>query len=157
MVCSFRVYVDKFVKGVIADQVSCNVQPPFTVTRSVLPLDFYPDWDEERCRYPFDAGLMVGVDRTHTLAPDRLGPALQNDDVIREAQVAVNRPLDILRRAVMLLDAFPQLRQGNNFLVAQAQTSLPLGWHVENLHPAGCWIRLVLDQLGRGRAPDDGE
>jgi hypothetical protein len=38
---------DKFVTGVITDQVPCDVQPPFAVTPSVLSLDFYSDRDEE--------------------------------------------------------------------------------------------------------------
>src|SRR3990172_4030343 len=128
-------------------------RPPFRLAGWKAPRLISPHVDPDGCEQSGEHAFYPGgaIDRPQValaLTPDCLGPALQDHEVVPRRQVAVNGPLDVLRRAVMALDLFAQPRQRHDLVVAQAQHGLPLGRHIANLDPPEFWIRLVLDRLG---------
>src|SRR5579863_2240703 len=98
-------------------------------------------------------GILGGARRRGRLAvgPDRLGATLQH---VNLSAVPIDGPLDVLRPAVMALDAARQLAQPLQFLIAQARTAAQLCSHRDRLD-AAVGARQVLHGLVRQRADAD--
>ena len=99
------------------------------------------------------AGLDAGALRA--LAPDGLGARLQDEDVAAGGQVLVDRPFDVHRAAVVLLDALAHPGQFGDLVVDQRLHLLPLERHLDRARDLGLRIDRVADQLLRDDAVDD--
>src|SRR5262249_25188703 len=82
----------------------------------------------------------VALDGAAGAALHRLRPCLQ--DVDRTA-LAVARPLDVHRPAIVLLDEERLPRELHQIVIVQTEALLVGGWHVHRLHTLGGALRRV--------------
>src|ERR1700691_4676422 len=95
-------------------------------------------------------------DRPATAAcPDRLGPALQQHVPVAAAAAVGQRPLDVLRGAVMALHQLSDPREGPDLVIVEACLFPQVLGHVRGDCPRAGRVQLVQPELGRHRAPDD--
>ena len=93
--------------------------------------------------------------RRRAPAPHRLGAALQQEQPVPAGRVGLDRPLDVLRAAVMPLGPPGELGHLLDLLVGQARHGAPLGGHRDPDDPAAVARRPVLDVLVGDDPPGD--